>query len=255
MSLLRPPPGRAERDVQRYLIAGEDLRFTTRLHWLLVAEPVAVAVTALVVTLVIALGPNPKGSFLTEALVIATIAVAIRAAARLDSWRRQWFVLTNQRVLLVSSFIGHTVSSVTTSRVTHLSYDQTALGHVLGYAHFVFQSAGKDQALYTVKFVPGGLDVYRAVVAVITNGELDPDPDPTAFAPGVYIEDDPTRRLALPTGATMARGIRRWRGHSPSPRGELARHVPEPAPSTSVGAVHEPLVDDDDGEHDDSDHR
>lgn len=246
MSLLRLPPGRAERDVQRYLIAGEDLRFTTRLHWLLVAEPVAVAGTALVVTLVIALGPNPKGSFLTEALVIVTIGLAIRAAARLDGWRRQWFVLTNQRVLLVSSFIGHTVSSVTTSRVTHLSYDKSAVGHLLGYAHFIFQSAGKDQALYTVKFVPGGLDVYRAVVAVITNGELDAEPDPGAYAPGVYVEDDPTRLLALSRSVELARGVRRWRGRPALPTGLRARHVPEPAPSASVGALHEPVGDEDD---------
>lgn len=231
----RPSDGHVPH-VDRYLIEGEHTEIAVRLHWVILVKPVGVAVLAAVALLALALWANPRGSALTDVLVIVVIALVVRAGLKVDWWRRQWLVATNRRIMLVSSFIGHTVSSVNTSRVTHLSYDRTVLGGLLGYAHFVFQSAGRDQPLYTVKFVPGDLSVYRAMVSVILTGTAG-IPGGAEEATGARpVDEDPTRLSART--AALAQRVRRV-----LPRDSPDRRAPTMHTGEQIGAWHEPLDD------------
>jgi hypothetical protein len=52
-------------------------------------------------------------------------------------------------------------------KVTDMSYERSVPGRLLGYGRFVMESAGQDQALHEVNWVPQPDDHYRAICAEI----------------------------------------------------------------------------------------
>jgi hypothetical protein len=64
-------------------------------------------------------------------------------------------------------------------KVTDMSYERSVPGRILGYGRFVMESAGQDQALREVNWVPEPDEHYRAICAEIfgvADHSLD-DPD------------------------------------------------------------------------------
>ena len=53
------------------------------------------------------------------------------------------------------------------AKVTDMSYNRSPLGRLLGYGTFVMESAGQDQALHRVEWVPDPDQTYRAICAEI----------------------------------------------------------------------------------------
>ena len=43
------------------------------------------------------------------------------------------------------------------AKVTDMSFQRTAVGQILGYGEFIVESAGQDQALRNVRFLPRSL--------------------------------------------------------------------------------------------------
>ena len=48
-----------------------------------------------------------------------------------------------------------------------MSFQRTAVGQVLGYGEFIVESAGQDQALRNIKFLPYPEQLYLEVCALI----------------------------------------------------------------------------------------
>ena len=68
-----------------------------------------------------------------------------------------------------------------------MSYVRSIPGQLLGYGRFIMESAGQDQAMRTVEWVPRPDETYRAICAVIFN--IGPPPGTTTV---VEIRDDGT---------------------------------------------------------------
>jgi hypothetical protein len=51
--------------------------------------------------------------------------------------------------------------------VTDLSYNRSPLGRLLGYGEFVLESAGQDQAMHRVPWLPSPDELYRRICAEI----------------------------------------------------------------------------------------
>jgi hypothetical protein len=60
------------------------------------------------------------------------------------------------------------------SRVTDMAYNQSPMGRVLNYGTFVLESAGQEQALREVHFLPDPRELYLLFVEEMYG------PDPTA---------------------------------------------------------------------------
>ena len=52
-------------------------------------------------------------------------------------------------------------------KVTDLGYERTPMGQILGYGTFIFESAGQDQALDRVTWVPRPDSRYRLIIAAL----------------------------------------------------------------------------------------
>ena len=63
------------------------------------------------------------------------------------------FVITNMRVLRVHGVFNTHLATMPMSRILDISMSRSLLGQILGYGHFVFESAAQDQGLRDIRFV------------------------------------------------------------------------------------------------------
>lgn len=101
-----------------------------------------------------------------------------RTAYALLAWRRDWFVATDKRLLLFYGLLTRRVAMMPLSKVTDMSYSRSLPGRLLGFGRFVMESAGHDQALREVNWVPRPDEHYRAICAEIFAAEERPRPRP-----------------------------------------------------------------------------
>lgn len=155
------------RELDRYLLDGERLVTAVHQHWGKVAEPVGSALAAGALVLWVDATIPARFGLVSTVLWWAWFAVAGRAAYLVAEWRHDWFVATDRRLLLFYGFITRKVSMMPLSKVTDMSYTRSVPGRLLGYGRFVMESAGQDQALREVHFVPQPDANYRAICAEI----------------------------------------------------------------------------------------
>ena len=180
---------------KRYLMRDERPVVSTRAHWATLVEPVVTALAALVLTVVVAVR-----STLSDAVVVLFwlfAALVARVVWRWWNWRVEWFVATDKRLLRTYGVITQRVAMMPLAKVTDLSYDRSVLGRMLGYGEFVLESAGQDQALREISFIPGPDEKYREIVATIF-GVSDPGEDGLDWDAGSG--DDPDRRGSRTAG-------------------------------------------------------
>ena len=63
------------------------------------------------------------------------------------------FVITNMRVFRVSGVLSRTIATMPISRILDITVAKPMLGRVLGYGHFVFESAAQEQGLRDIRYV------------------------------------------------------------------------------------------------------
>jgi hypothetical protein len=167
------------------LLPGEQLVTAVHSHWARLVKPVAVCVGLLVVTIAVDVSLTPATQPVGNALWIAFFVSLLYLGWRLLEWRHDWFVATDKRLLLRYGLVTHKVAMMPLIKVTDMSYVRSIPGQLLGYGRFVMESAGQDQALRTVEWVPRPNETYRAICAVIFS--IGPPP---GTATVVEVEDD-----------------------------------------------------------------
>jgi len=187
---------RARRQLRRYVLPHERVVVATRLHWARLLRPIAltVAVFFLVGAVV---RSTPVGIRDTvQWLWLAWFVVAGRLVWLWLEWHHEWFIATDKRLLLLYGLVVHRVSMMPLKKVTDMGYSRSPVGQVLGYGRFDMESAGQDQALRTINYVPLPDDTYRTLCDTI-------------FTPGHAADDDdePARPpAAIPVGGRGGSG-------------------------------------------------
>lgn len=167
---------------ERYLLRGEHTVVVTRRHWVKLTGPAVAVTLALALTLWVA-ASGTVGNGLNLVLVLLGM-VAAWAGWRWLEWRKEWFIATDRRLLRTYGILTQRVAMMPLAKVTDMSYDRSILGRLLGYGQFVMESAGQDQALSEITFVPDPDEKYQAMCETIFGREIsDPGED------GVHWED------------------------------------------------------------------
>ena len=235
------------------LLPGEKLVTAAHAHWVSVAEPII----SMFLGLVVAIWVDSNVTRDTQAVGTIIWWVFLFLVARmlwsLADWHHNWFVATDKRLLLRYGIITHKVAMMPLIKVTDMSYVRSIPGQFLGYGRFVLESAGQDQAMREVKWVPHPDETYRAICAEIFHiapapGELidgdDADPDIDGFG-GPGGQGGPGG-LGGP-GAPGAGGPTGYGGYpGPVPGG----YVPPVSPITSTSQTSEPAYPDVHSTHD-----
>jgi membrane protein YdbS with pleckstrin-like domain len=171
--------------LRRYVLPNERVIVATRHHWAALLEPIATTVAAflLVGTIVMATPLEVRGT--VQWLWVAWFVVAGRLAWRWLEWRYEWFVATDKRLLLLYGLVVHKVAMMPLKKVTDMGYSRSPVGQVLGYGRFDMESAGQDQALRTIRYVPHPDATYRTLCdTLFTPGGPPPDDEDDAPSGG-----------------------------------------------------------------------
>jgi uncharacterized membrane protein YdbT with pleckstrin-like domain len=137
-----------------------------RMHPAVIAWPVAKGVLLLI--LAVSIAAIVKG---TAALAVLLIAWAVfpgrKMALAFAAWAVDYFVVVKGRVVLITGLFDRKTAMMPIAKVTDMTYEQPVLGRLLGYGTFVIESAGQDQALREVSFIPRPNQVYMQIVKLI----------------------------------------------------------------------------------------
>ncbi|MGI5493026.1 PH domain-containing protein [Microtetraspora malaysiensis] len=166
----------APSSVNRYLLPHEHQVIMVRRHPAVLLRPVGEIFGGLVVAGLLSKWLSDAGG--GEALVVvwwAWLLLLIRFVWKVAEWSVDYFVVTSQRMLLTTGLITRKVAMMPLAKVTDMSFQRSLLGRMLGYGEFVMESAGQDQALRTVPFIPYPETLYLEVCQMIFPSKDDAD--------------------------------------------------------------------------------
>jgi Bacterial PH domain len=103
----------------------------------------------------------------SSAGLLVLVAALIYYGLRVGEWWMRHFIVSTRRVLLTSGVIVRTVTLLPLRRITDLTWKETLLGQVLGYGTFRFESAGQQQALSEITYLPRADLLYRQVSGLL----------------------------------------------------------------------------------------
>ena len=155
------PQGLAQ--VRRYLLDSEGPVIVTRRHWIVVVEPVLSSVAGVTLATWVVDEIGDSLPLLVNVVLLAMMALLLRLIWKFIEYRREWFVVTDKRLLLTHGLLTRKVAIMPLRRVTDLSYNVSVPGRVLGYGEFVFESAGQEQALSTVNYLGRSHELFRVL--------------------------------------------------------------------------------------------
>jgi membrane protein YdbS with pleckstrin-like domain len=88
-------------------------------------------------------------------------------------WSVNYFVVTSQRLLLAQGVIVRKVNMMPLAKVTDMRFERSTIGRILGYGEFIVESAGQDQALRNIRFIPYPEQLYLEICGLIFKEEAD----------------------------------------------------------------------------------
>jgi uncharacterized membrane protein YdbT with pleckstrin-like domain len=163
-------PTRARKDVEKYLLPDERAVVATRRHWAVLIEPSLKVLPAFVIGGWLLL-VDPENRVTSSAGFIVVVGALAYYGLRVGEWWMRHFIVSTRRVLLTSGVIVRTVTLLPLRRITDLTWKETLLGQLLGYGTFRFESAGQQQALSEITFLPGADVLYRRVSALLFSSD------------------------------------------------------------------------------------
>lgn len=141
----------ADPDIRRHLLRdeGEVIVDEVRHHWVVYLLPGLVALVALAVLVSVPFWPVQAGWL----PIVLGLAVGAYAGWRALHEHVDRFVITNMRVFRVHGVFSRQLATMPLSRILDITVVRPFVGRILGFGHFVFESAAQEQGLREIRFV------------------------------------------------------------------------------------------------------
>lgn len=140
-----------DQPIYRHLLddEGEFIIDLVRHHPIVYAGAETAFVSAFGMWIVALFGPLQFGwFFFIVGAVLATMGSYLAARQRRDV-----FVVTNMRVFRASGVFNVRIATMPITRILDITVEKPFFGRLLGYGHFVFESAAQDQGLRDIRFI------------------------------------------------------------------------------------------------------
>jgi uncharacterized membrane protein YdbT with pleckstrin-like domain len=171
---LAPNTDTVPASVNRYLLPHERQVISVHEHPAVLIGPIALVLLGLAIAGVLS---NYVAHGNTDAILIiwgAWVLLLLWFGFKIWDWSVNYFVVTSHRLILAKGFIVRKVGMLPLTKVTDMSFQRTTIGRILGYGEFIVESAGQDQALRNVKFIPYPEQLYLEVCGLIFKEEEQP---------------------------------------------------------------------------------
>ncbi|WP_020575263.1 PH domain-containing protein [Actinopolymorpha alba] len=207
----------ADPRIVRHLLSdeGEVVVDEVRHHWVVYLLPILECLGALLLFgVMINLPVNAAWVPFAAALVLLA-----HAGWRALNEHMDRFVITNMRVFRVKGVLTKKIATTPIMRILDITVDKPFIGRILGYGHFIFESAAQDQGLREIKYVGRPDQRDLTIQRLLQRSGL------RATAK----EQDDEEEDEGPSAATTAAMARRRAGranHPRQPRPPTARRLP-----------------------------
>ena len=171
MRLAAPNTDTVPASVNKYLLPHERQVISVHEHPAVLIGPIALVLAGLVAAgfLSSAVAHGNGTTLLVIWLVWAALLVWL--GIKVWEWAVNYFVVTSQRLLLAKGVIVRNVGMLPLAKVTDMSFRRSTIGRLLGYGEFIVESAGQDQALRNIPFIPYPEQLYLEVSGLIFKDE------------------------------------------------------------------------------------
>ncbi|MQA80430.1 MAG: PH domain-containing protein [Streptosporangiales bacterium] len=156
------PRNYAPASVSRYLLPAENQVISVRQHPVVLAKSFFVTLGVFIVAGIISAQIGTESPAQVVIWVPALVAIGWFAISAIQWWV-DWFTITEKRFILTTGIITKKVAMMPLARVTDMSFQRSPMGRILGYGEFILESAGQDQALRSVPYLPYPEQMYRRV--------------------------------------------------------------------------------------------
>lgn len=168
-------PDPALRDT-KYLASQERLVMMVRLHWAVLLTIFLQTVGAIVLALAVNILLR-DANLVTTLLWYFALFMILRMLWKVADWHFDHLMITNKRLLKVSGIFFRKVQTMPLTKITDLTYNRDPLGRLLGYGEFVVESAGQDQALSKIQYLPRPDRLYLTLCDMTFGGAPSPAGD------------------------------------------------------------------------------
>ena len=192
--------------VNEYLMPTERVVTAVRMH------PVSVLGPALIILLSTIVAGIMTSDGASAVIWLIWLALFVWQGWKIAVWWRKYFAVTENRLMLITRLIDTDVGMMPLAKVTDMRMRQSTFGRLLGYGVFIVESAGQEQALSRIRYVPYPAQMYQEILSLIfprrpaaggSPGPQGPPGPPPQGPPGPQGPSGPERP---PTGPTRSPG-------------------------------------------------
>jgi hypothetical protein len=140
-----------DQEIDSHLLAeeGEVVIDLVYHHAIVFWRPIAEVTGTVFLWTLALIGPIQLGwLFLIGGFVLALHALYLTLRERRDV-----FVVTNMRVFRASGVFSVRIATMPITRILDITVEKPLLGRILGYGHFIFESAAQEQGLKNIRFI------------------------------------------------------------------------------------------------------
>src|SRR5580693_9513191 len=177
---LAPNTDTVPASVNRYLLPHERQVISVHEHPAVLIGPIALVLLGLAIAGFLSNTVTHGNS--TAILIIwgAWVLLLLWFVFKIWDWSVNYFVVTSHRLILARGFVVRKIGMLPLTKVTDMSFQRSTIGRILGYGEFIVESAGQDQALRNVKFIPYPEQLYLEVCGLIFKEEEETNPSELA---------------------------------------------------------------------------
>jgi uncharacterized membrane protein YdbT with pleckstrin-like domain len=153
--------------VNKYLLPHERQVITVHKHPAILIRPIFEVLVGLAIAGWLSSSIAHGNNTVILIIWIVWAVLVVRLGIKVWQWSVDYFVVTSQRFILTTGIVTRKVNMMPLAKVTDMSFQRSAIGRILGYGEFILESAGQDQALSNVDYIPYPEQLYLEVCGLI----------------------------------------------------------------------------------------
>lgn len=149
--------------LERYLLPQERHTVTIRKHPAMLLSYVGETLGGLILAGALSAAFSHRTAL--TVIWVAWLLIAGRLAYKVYEWSDDYLAVTQVRVMRIHGIVTRRVDMMPLNKITDLVVNRSIVGRLLGYGTIVLESAGQDQALSKLKYIPEPEALYLNISA------------------------------------------------------------------------------------------